>query len=498
MIFDRRYTDREMTDIRDELVSFFKEHVPDITDYNESDFTMMYIEALAGIADMLGFYLDNQSLETFLATARQPKNIRNILTTMNYPVEAIGSAKGVVKLTINPESVGLVTSGDIIIPRYTRLGTIYVDGPEYVTDDDVIFFRGEYEKEVTVTQGERKELSVRSLTLKKSYKYYLPEDKIPTDSVFIIQDGTLWDRVEDAFVELDGGRKYSVHCDARGRVYIMFTYDWKDFLPTEDSDTVTIQYLSSAGEAGLVNRFDIVKVLDSIDDGAGHDITDDIIVTNEDKTYGAFDSANLTLAKANARIFIQSMGRCINIADYNSYLLKEDYILKVVTMDWHTNPEFVEVPNVVRAWVVTSDGVDVNELYLKELSERTQRRGIALNEVEVRSADFALVSTIVKISINTKNQAEKERIMKNLEEVYKEEFALEKGEFGQKISQDRFKVLAYEQSNLIKDVTVSMRVNGHTVRTDVGLTAIQFPIYTNIQVQEVGVDETQNGQTRFG
>ena len=57
------YTGRDIQDLRDYLVNQVMSLTDQWTDFNESDVGMVLIELIAGLGDMLGFYLDKQTLE---------------------------------------------------------------------------------------------------------------------------------------------------------------------------------------------------------------------------------------------------------------------------------------------------------------------------------------------------------------------------------------------------------------------------------------------------
>ena len=108
-----------------------------------------------------------KALETYLSTARQPKNIKGILENYNYKIEPVGSARG--EITIALKNVGEdapYTPVGVLIPRYTRVTTVLEPFIEYITTEDCMIGFNEIQTKVGVVQGIREVLSLKTSELK--------------------------------------------------------------------------------------------------------------------------------------------------------------------------------------------------------------------------------------------------------------------------------------------------------------------------------------------
>ncbi len=65
------YITRSYQQIKDSLLSRMVTNNPEITDHSESNILVIIIGMFAGIAEMLGYYIDNMAREAFIATARK-------------------------------------------------------------------------------------------------------------------------------------------------------------------------------------------------------------------------------------------------------------------------------------------------------------------------------------------------------------------------------------------------------------------------------------------
>ena len=65
-----RYTSRDFESIREDLVQYAKRYYPDtFKDFSDASFGSLMIDTVAYVGDMLSFYLDYQTNESFLDTA---------------------------------------------------------------------------------------------------------------------------------------------------------------------------------------------------------------------------------------------------------------------------------------------------------------------------------------------------------------------------------------------------------------------------------------------
>ena len=71
-----RYTDRDFNSIKEGLVDYARRYYPDIfKDFSEASFGSLMLDTVAYAGDILSFYLDYQTNESFLDTAVEYDNI---------------------------------------------------------------------------------------------------------------------------------------------------------------------------------------------------------------------------------------------------------------------------------------------------------------------------------------------------------------------------------------------------------------------------------------
>jgi hypothetical protein len=119
---DIKYTNRDFTDYRNQLVEFAKNYFPDTyNDFSEASPGMMFIEMASYVGAVLGFYQDIQLQETFLQYAKNQANLYDLAYTMGYRPRATSVSE--VEVTIS-QIVDAVQSGSTYVPDYNQAAVI--------------------------------------------------------------------------------------------------------------------------------------------------------------------------------------------------------------------------------------------------------------------------------------------------------------------------------------------------------------------------------------
>lgn len=478
----KKYTDRDIVDIRASAIDTIKKSGSKWNDFNESDLGMILIETISGIVDYSNYYLDNQALESNLMTARQPKNIKGILEGYNIKLKTLGSALGEVDFYLDEPTYA-------VIPSYTQLKSI--NGVYYVTTKPKIITE-EFELiSVPVMQGSRYIEHVDSNVLKSNYKYYLKTENVPIDSVTISQKDQSWEKVEDAFIEIEGGAKYSVHEDNYGRVYLLFTYNAKDYLPVSDTEAVDIYYVKSIGSKGVVPPLHITGLVDTIKDSNGNSVNNRIRVSNQYSTYGAYDKINFEKLKVVARNHILTMGRYITLSDYKAGIEIEPYVIDSYTCDWRLDAERVFRPYQVKSWVLTTDSLlETQETLpaLKELSNKMMDKGDVAVEVQVFPAIAVDIDFNITLGIRGSSKFQEETRDKVIKYI-RNKFSLYNLKLGDMIEKERFEIEISKVSSSILSVEIDSMKDSQILKcNDIEFFKLNELIVSVSNFKELGYD----------
>ena len=91
-----KYTSRDFESIKTDLIEFAKRYYPDsYRDFNEASFGSLMIDSVSYIGDILSFYLDYQTNESFLSTAVEYNNVRKLAEQNGFKTKGPSSSSGI-------------------------------------------------------------------------------------------------------------------------------------------------------------------------------------------------------------------------------------------------------------------------------------------------------------------------------------------------------------------------------------------------------------------
>jgi len=487
------YTGRSAETIREDLISFAGKITgkPSAwTDYNESDLGMVILELIAGGQDLQNFYFDEQAFETYLDTAQQEYNLRSIFRAMNYRIPFMGSATGTVKVVV-PEGVD-----NIPVERYTQLVCENNDY-KYAVSDDVVLKSGDNYIDVkegvvrTFTVTRKELLNNKSASGDISRRIYLKggDSKYYSDRSLWIHETddyigsndniVFWQEVDDALLEYNGGKYYSLHQDSKGETYILMSVDFIEYLPTDENEEVTIQWLQTLGTKGTavpgtpteIVRFEKVPR----DLGLAE-------VIQEESTANAYDQPDLLKLKPIVRREAQTLGRYITIDDYRNGVDGEPYIFWSVVKDWKT-PKYVSIPYQVKVWALDENAKNLNTQSIKTLKDKLYAKGVTDIEVIYVVTQFVKVRFDVDLILQTSSESNSKAIRSSVYSQLSEMWQVGNLYYGYKFSYSYIISQILEVSSYIKDVSLLM-YRGEVINIT------NSPVYEEFNIPSIDTDTT--------
>lgn len=117
---DIRYLNKDFATFKEALIEYAKAYYPtSYNDFSTSSPGTMFIDMAAYVGDVLSFYLDNQTQETFLEYAKQPSNLYNLAYMLGYRPKVTSAA--IVNLDIYQQ---LPASGAAYLPDFNYALTV--------------------------------------------------------------------------------------------------------------------------------------------------------------------------------------------------------------------------------------------------------------------------------------------------------------------------------------------------------------------------------------
>lgn len=477
MLDNKRYLNRDVDSIRKELYDIIRRRTTAWTDFNSGGFESHIIDLLAGVSDMLAYYIDNSIRESFIGSAKQEKNLLADMQTFNYNIDTVGTAKGVISVRRVETSQDKKDNDIIIIPRWTNFTDSRNSEVNYVSLESKSLQVKDNEVLIPVIEGKRFVKKVSIGRIRQNYKIFVigSDLKVPLDYIYITDES--WVRVDDAFMEIEGGKKYSVHKDARNRIYILFTYDWRDYLVEEDTDYLEVSYVVTSGSSGVVEVGGINAFANS--ETELNKYKSSLLISNYHNTYGAFDSVDLNLHRANAMANIRSMDRLIMREDIEAAVRKEPWVINCTVYDWRKDYTVVPEPHRAVVWVVTSDADRISDDQLITLQNKLVAKTVFMTTVEVKNADFVNVPVTVDIAVEG-TDTYREEVRQNVEANIKEAYKLSNCDFGKAIIAKDIEYIASRTSSGVKSATIT------SFDDHVSIGKTEYPIIDKVIVNLVG------------
>jgi hypothetical protein len=308
------YFSKDFTTLREELIQrIATSSEGKITDLNESSVLVTLIEMFSGMADMLAFYMDQQALETYLPTVRQPRNVYRLAEFIGYTIRETTSARAYLTF-----SIPSVHTYEVIIPKNTRVATSNASaggaaGLFYTAEPTVIPIGATESAETLAIQGLQQ---TENFTMDgtSSQVVSLSPENIDPSTLEIFTGSIKWSAVESFLYSDSDDYHYNVSTTYAGITQITFGDGKYGRLPAI-GEQVSITYLVSSGGDGNVGAEALTTVLDSILD-SGNNVYSGLQVTNPAVAAGGSAKQDLDQVKATAPGALSGLYRAMTKHDY--------------------------------------------------------------------------------------------------------------------------------------------------------------------------------------
>lgn len=242
------YIGRSYNTIKSNFRNKLPSKLPELTDYSQSNLLMIILDQVAGLIEVLNFYVDNAARELYVNSARRFSSLLRLANNFNYSGKARISSKADVEITLENSEGDLVNAPeDIPIPKYSLFQD--TSGSSWLTLDNSVFLKG-YRNVVVqvaqISQVQGYELGFSSGASDQIFN--LPTD-VEEGSIHLEVASEVWERVS-TFVFSDGEDKhYKSELGLDGQMKILFGDGVNGKIPPT-SQPILINYNSTLGGPG--------------------------------------------------------------------------------------------------------------------------------------------------------------------------------------------------------------------------------------------------------
>lgn len=341
------------------------------TDLNATDPGIIILDYVHALVDMINYYQDHQALEAFITTAKERANIFRLAKQLSYEIR---SAKGA---SVNVEFTSSLLYDKIIkIPKYTSVSTL--SGIPYLTSEDAYLLPGETRVSVPCTQGKLNTLTYEGTGISRlsnveramNQSIKLVDNNIDIDSVSIVdQVGRPWNPVDYIIFSTELDRVYQVELNPDDSITIKFGDGERGIVP-QDTDTLTISYISTMANEGRVGENEI-RVIDTPIYHEGLYI--DFRVNNNQASVGGSKSQSSREIRELAPGAIKAQDRAVTLNDFENLAKLVDGVADARAFDINVKPDlclYHEVKVLITPEDFDSDVESLKNHVYKYLSQR--------------------------------------------------------------------------------------------------------------------------------
>lgn len=298
------YIDRTYEQIKDNVLTKFKNLVPEITDHTESNTWVKGISIWSGLIEMIGYYQDNRAREVFLPTCRRFESAVKIARLFNYRIKGAVAASTDLTFTTNIPTPSLIT-----IPLGTVCRT--PQGVEFRTTEVGLIQPGQSTVQVTAKQW----IPVPNVPLGTSdgsidQKFTLDENVV--DNAINVQVGTTnWAPLDTLAYSIGDSEAFVAGVNEENKMEVQFGDGVNGAIPASASSVVA-SYYTTDGSLGNITTNRINIIVDSIT----LDPSVELSVTNLIAASGGSNSETLEKLRKTIPYSLRTKDRAVTDQDF--------------------------------------------------------------------------------------------------------------------------------------------------------------------------------------
>lgn len=374
------YVDRTYDQIKANVLTKFQSLVPEITDHTETNPWVKGLSIWAGIAEMLGYYLDNNAREVYLSTAQEFATGVKIAKMFDYRV------KGAVPATVTLRFTSSIpATGPITIPIGTKVKTS-TETIFTTTSAGTILLGGAF-VDVQARQWE----AVTGVALGNSsgapdQSFALEEDV--ADQSITITVGVVVYNTQDTFAfSFFDTMDFVAGLGEDTKMYVVFGDGINGKKPPA-GQTIVADYYVTDGENGNVGAGKINQIVSVISVPGAEIIT----VNNGQNATGGADFENLTKLQKRIPLSVRTKYRAVTPQDFID-------LTEIFAGVERAGVEFnCDVDKYVHVYLIPEGGGIAGALLISDVTDFLNARKIITTLIDVVSAGTILTKLTVAVN----------------------------------------------------------------------------------------------------
>jgi hypothetical protein len=275
---------------------------------------------VAGIGNMLMYYLERQATENYIGLASNKSSVVNLVKLLNYrPKRPVGSTGTLVF------SVPSAPSTRVIIPQYTECQT--ADGIIFTTIYDITIETTQTSNNVTAIQGQLTELTFTSDGT-ADQEFDISDTSVDNDdhttllpfrTFRVYVDDVEWTYVSSFLSSSSTDSHFTIKSNLDDTITVVFGDNTNGAIPGTSS-TITVKYISTSGLSGNIYETGKVTTVRSTIYNESLVEVSTIAVTNSTTMTGGDDAETAEEIAAEAPNVFATGGSLSRKKDYVSFI----------------------------------------------------------------------------------------------------------------------------------------------------------------------------------
>lgn len=401
------YAERSYSTIKNAIVSKLQNPttgIPEITDHSSSNPFIKRVSIWAGIAEMLGYYIDNKGRESFLSTARLLNSAVDLAKQYDYRIRGRVPSSGQVTITINNPA-----PSDITIPAETIVSTS--SGLRFLTISPGVILTGDTSVIINIKQYTKVPYTQIGVTDGSDFQVFTLNKKVADGSVSVKVDTDIYSSVNSFTLKTGSDKVFLGQVDKDGIYQVELGDGINGFLPVA-SKVVEAEYYETEGAAGNVGATLINTLVSNLTLPAGISV---LSVSNSSPTTNGKDQETLADLKKYIPLSLRTLYRAVTRQDYIDVTLLAPGVSNA-GLNYGCG-KYVDI------YITPNGGGEASPALIADTQNFLDDRKMVTTFVRVFAAGLVFVEHTIKVRALTTyyNNVVKNNVLATLEEFYSNE-----------------------------------------------------------------------------
>jgi phage-related baseplate assembly protein len=389
------YLERTYQQIIDRILNKLGSRVPEITDHTDTNIFVRMLGVWAGIAEQLGYYIDNWGMESFNSTRRLYPSAVRIAQQYDYKIMSMLPASADITFYLDKAS-----PTSIIIPQ----GTVI----KHKEDSKIIFYTvqpaliafGNLEVTVSAIQQELiEDVTVGLSDGSKNQTFVLPYD-VANGTVSVMVQGDMWEHKRTLGFSKKTAKHFTTSVDEDKNPVLEFGDDVAGMIPVNGGEIV-VSYYKTLGPIGNVtaNTLSVLESSISLPDGVK------LAVKNRQKSSGGADIESIEDLQRRIPLSIRTLNVAVTANNFPDIANQAAGVMKSAIS--------YTCGKVVKIFIVPTDGGIASEILCQSVVGWFEDKKLFNTSVQCYPAGELTIYIKIKVVAhrNYQNEAVKQNVL---------------------------------------------------------------------------------------